>query len=259
MSQALELEIQRVAENYLHFTFNGSPTISIPYANNKSKKRIAGLRAYTGKGSVEDICYELNALSFNTKIDYSAMSAEEFKKFLVEHGLGIDCSGLIYHILDKLCQERNLGKLASNLIFPRKASVIRRIIRKIRPAENTDVLTFTSEANSFSITADKAEAGDIIVFIDDNIKENHIALITSVHITNGKINIEYIHSIALEEDGSWNHGVRKGKLQIHNGQSVDKAVWLKEDGQTPDESMQKKAQKLYISIKRMRFLSKKDK
>ena len=34
------------------------------------------------------------------KVDISKMDEDQLKKFAVEHNIGIDCSGLVYYILD---------------------------------------------------------------------------------------------------------------------------------------------------------------
>jgi len=230
--QALE-----VIKNYLHLPFSGQ-NISCPYFNNRRARLRGGLRALIGKGSPEDIVEEATIISLREKINFNKLTDEELKKFLIDKKIGIDCSGLVYHILDAELKAKGLGNLQKILKRPWFKNPIRKLLIKLRPIENTGVGTFNHEVNSFEVKLSEIQPGDLIIIIGAGIKQdyNHILLVSSViarspqddeaipnkngiatprssEVRNDTV-IQYCHSFQYPNDGQYNHGVRQETITI---------------------------------------------
>lgn len=209
---------QNIINSYLHFS-NGMRTVSVPYFNNRRSNVRAGLRAHIGKGSVLDIRDELRLYAFREHADVPHMTEEEFKKYLVEHNLGIDCSGFAFYVLNEVSKDEGKGPLRSHLAHPLARNVIRKIISHFRCAENTGVTTFAHPDNSKIIPLSNVKPGDFISITHDKEHEkyNHIIIIHKVdYEENTPTILYYSHSMAWPSDGEYNHGVRQGTVTITN-------------------------------------------
>jgi len=156
------------------------------------------------------------------------LPAEKIKEFLVNNNLGVDCSGFVYHILDALTQDKKNKKLKQIIHFPLAKSVVRKMIAKLRPAENCGVTTLAHEINSKKINLKEVEANDFIIFLGSGPKQdyNHIMFVESV--TNKTIN--YIHAYKWPSDGQYNHGVRRGKIEIiDDNKNILEQKWLEQE------------------------------
>ncbi|PIR03203.1 MAG: hypothetical protein COV60_01575 [Candidatus Magasanikbacteria bacterium CG11_big_fil_rev_8_21_14_0_20_43_7] len=189
----------------------GDQHVCTPYFNNKRQKVRGALRVLVGKGTPSEIIEEAFLFSHREHIDLRQLSAEGLKTYLVDHNLGIDCSGLMYHVLDAEIRERTHKPLKSFLTFPNK-SLFRKILATLRPAENTNVKTFADEKNSNDITLSEIQPGDIITFIGSKKVGNpdHILLIESVDDTI----LSYVHAYTFPSDGTYGHGVKRGNIEI---------------------------------------------
>lgn len=175
--QALE-----TIQNYLHLPFPNKD-VQTPYFNNRRVRLRGGLRALIGKGSPNDIVEEAMIISLREKIDLNKLSNVDLKKFLVDNKLGIDCSGLAYHILDTEMQAQNKGSLHKILSRPWFKNPLRKLLVKLRPIENTGVGTFNHEINSFEVQLKDIKPGDLIIMMGAGPKQdyNHILLIHSIN------------------------------------------------------------------------------
>jgi hypothetical protein len=241
---------QSLIEAYLHLPNLGVPC---PYYNNRRNKTKASLRALVGKGSPQEIADEAQLFCLREKISLDKLSPEIISLFLINHYLGIDCSGLVYHILEIERKERNLKPLRKVLLFPYHKG-IRKLIAKLRPAENAGVITFAHDSNSTVIQLKDIQPGDLITMIykkrgspaglleitnnSKNLNQstvleidptsyNHIIFIEKLEKEHGILKkVLYIHSIAWPSDGKYNHGVRRGEITIENiNDSIEKQRW----------------------------------
>lgn len=200
-----------VIDQYLNF--GNSVSISIPYFNNRHSGAKMKLRAQAGKGSPKDIFDEMESVAVHEKIDLKSLDSSSLKKLLVDHDIGIDCSGLAYYILNAESEARGKGTLDRHLSFPLCKGIFGKAVCKMRPVENAGVSTFAHEKNSREINLKEAQPGDIITFIDDS--RNHIVIIHQVEYQNFIPTIlHYTHSIAWPEDGEYGHGVRQEQIEI---------------------------------------------
>lgn len=218
--------------------------VSTPYFNNRRTETRAGLRALVGKGTPEEITEEAGLFAVREKVILKNLSADQRRQFLVEHRLGVDCSGFVFHVLN--AEARALGKksLASGLALRSVGPFgIFKFLARLRPAQNADVAVFADSANSRSLALVDIRPGDFVVMLHEKADRafNHIVLITEVAYEESSAGLvpkrlTYTHSIAWPTDGKYNHGVRTGTINITNsaGQIQDQ-TWT-ENGQTGEQN-----------------------
>lgn len=141
MNTELSQRAQSVVYNYLHLPI-GARCVC-PYFNNRRSKIRGGLRVLVGKGSPENIVEEIEIISLKEKKDVQKFTHETLKEFLVDQGIGIDCSGFAYHVLDAELKAQGKKKLSSQIVFPH--TFLKKLYTILRPAENTNVTTFALE------------------------------------------------------------------------------------------------------------------
>ena len=73
--------------------------------------------------------------AFKDKIDLGSLADENLRRFLVDHNLGVDCSALVYHILDAESKARGQGPLKKHLKFPNIKNPLRKLLTKLRTVE----------------------------------------------------------------------------------------------------------------------------
>src|SRR3989339_1478112 len=129
-------------------------TITCPYFNNRRVQARASLRVMVGKGTPEEITEETILLALRDHVDLKTLSNDTLTKFLVDHGLGVDCSGLAYHILDAEISSKTGKPLKHFLTFPFAKTPLRKLLTKLRPVENCGVKNFAHETNSIAIHLD---------------------------------------------------------------------------------------------------------
>lgn len=214
MLRTLSPETLAIINSYLHLPFPDKD-ISCPYFNNRHSKVHAGLRVLIGKGTPQEIVDEATLFAFRQKVDFKKLSDEELKKFLVDHNLGIDCSGLVYSILDTEFKSQKKGSLKKYLKFPTK-NFLRKFIIRLRTIENTGVQTFADDKNSNVISLKDVQPGDFIIFLNTMEKGfHHIVMIQAVEYDNTTPKILfYTHSLHWQKDGKYAHGVRQGSIEI---------------------------------------------
>lgn len=210
MNNSLSPKTLQIIHHYESLQF-GDKQISTPYFNNRRQKMRGGLRVLVGKGTPEEIVEEATIFSLREHIDLENLSADDLKKYLVDHNLGVDCSGFVYHVLNEEIQYR-YGKALKSFIKFKNNSLFRRLLIKFRTAENINVKIFADEENSVLIALNDVMPGDIITIIGSNKVGNpdHILLIKSVD----KNNLTYIHAFKAPSDGKYNHGIKHGEIKI---------------------------------------------
>ncbi len=229
----------------------GSAVCSIPYYNNRRERARAKLRAQIGKGSPEDISDEVENLAVKEKINLNNIDSVSLKKFLVDRNIGIDCSGLVYHIL-----------APKHFSFPFATGVIGRARARFRPAENASVESFAHEKNSAVIHLKDARPGDIITMLGetennpDREQRDHILIIHQVDYKDHlPTTLHYTHSIAWPTDGEYRHGVRQGIIEIVDiAKPLIDQRWIEAEKIDTENYTLTKARKSATSLRRLLFL-----
>jgi hypothetical protein len=243
-------------KQYKEFSL-GNSVISLPYFNNKTTLKRAALRVEVGKGNPEEILNEVKELAIKNRVDYKNLNESELKKFLVDHGIGIDCSGFVYHILNIESQARNKGEIKDNLKFSDRTGILDKIRAKIRPAENTSVKIFANNENSRVVELRDVKPADIITLVGDEegLMRDHILLIYKIDYENNlPKTIFYAHSIAWPTDGEYSHGVSIGRIEILDiNKNIRDQSWIEKEKKDFDNYTFTKAKKSLTEIRRLNW------
>jgi hypothetical protein len=226
-----------VINQYLHFQA-GRAACSIPYFNNKSKGLRGALRVHAGKGSPKEISEEIETLLVKNKMAADSLSDEVLKKLLVDHSLGIDCSGFTYHVLDAESRNQMKGGLDKHLSFVQTRGFLGKIKGHLRPVENTGVVTFAHDDNSRILSVSEVAPGDIITLVSGDTQtvgaeRDHILVIHQVDYNESvPQKIYYSHSLAYPEDGVYGTGIKQGTIEVSKpAESITSQTWI-ENGRT---------------------------
>ncbi len=217
--QKLPQEVSDLINHYFNLKINGKK-VKTPYHINVKHVR-AELRALVGKGSPEEIEEEVAIFAKLRGFDLEKANKKEIMEFMQKEGIGVDCSGLVSHILNVWLQSQNMGHLKKNLHFP-KMPFTKNIIVSIRPIENICAELLTNNDNSKKIDIGDVQVGDLIRL--KGIKQgHHIAIVTKV-IDN---EITYTHSTKhYGED----NGIREGKIVVvDKNAKLEKQDWQEKD------------------------------
>lgn len=195
----------------------GNVTIPCLYYNNKRQQIRAGLRVSIGKGSPTEIVEEAEILASRDGIKLNTLDEDMIRMFLHKHHLGIDCSAFAYYVLDALVQYNTHKPLKSYLQFPYANSLLRRLLSRLRPIENTNVKTLAHESNSTEIKLADVQPGDIITVLEGGRDHAwyHVLIVSDVtNEGNRPTALTYMHAYQWSTDGQYHHGVRSGSITI---------------------------------------------
>jgi len=243
-TKALSPRATQVIESYLRLPL---PTpIPCPYVNNRRLGILGGLRAQIGKGSPEEIVEEARIMALKEKVDLAALNSEQLTKFLIDHNIGVDCSALVFYVLD-----------VRRLKFPYAKTVLQKLRAKLRPVENTNVQTLAHDVNSKEVSLTEIQPGDLIIMLGTgpNHDRDHVLLVHEIEYSILH-SIHYTHSFAWRSDGKYNHGVRQGKIAITDpDQTLLNQQWTEQDrtGEN-NETWRRAKEAMALGIRRLKSL-----
>lgn len=198
---------QAVINSYLKMKI-GNKIIACPYFINRQGAK-AALRVFLGKASAEEIKEEIETIAQQKGIDLNQMSKKEIYHLLKSKNLGIDCSGLVVHILKSEYQERkNVNILRRIYITSPWKNPWRYFISLFRPIENISVRVLAHPRNTQKIDdLKKIQAGDLL--IRQNLK--HVLLIEKIELNQEK-NIEKVIIIHASRTNPKEEGARVKRI-----------------------------------------------
>lgn len=257
VSRTLSQNAMKVFEEYLHLPFPGK-NVSCPYYNNRRGGARAGLRVFIGKGDAQEIVEEAKLLSMKDKTPLESLSDSDIKKYLVDHKIGIDCSGLAYYILDAESISEGFGPLKKRISFSYAKNFVRKLLSTFRPIENTGVLSLAHKDNSREIEFSSIQPGDFIVLLHTGKDKtyNHILTIWKTDSENDVLKvIHYVHSFAWPSDGKYMHGVRKGTIEILDEKlPLKDQRWIEQEKTGGENFTQEKAREATeVNIRRLNW------
>ena len=215
----LPKEVTKLIEDYFNLNINGKK-VKTPYHINVKHAR-AELRSLVGKGTPQEIEEEVNIFAKLRNFNLKKTSENEIREFMQKEGIGVDCSGLVAHILDTWVKSEKKGNLRTNVVFP-KMSFLKRIIIALRPIENINADLLTNKFNSIPVELENVQIGDLIRLKGIE-RGHHIAIITNVN----EKEIEYIHST---KHYGQDNGIKRGKIKIVNKKKdLEHQKWLEKD------------------------------
>lgn len=263
----LSSQAQKILNDYFNLPFGGIDGVRCPYFNNAHLKQRAQLRVLVGKGTPKEIVEEAKIIS----IQYHAglfdksghcclhnehtgekISAEQIRKFLIEHNLGVECSGFVTQILRAHFKEIKNIDIVRKFFITSPRHLARWLISLLRPVENISVRRYADDRNTQKINWSSAQAGDVIVVLETGPKNNHnhILLITE---RDGAI-INYVHARAWNSEGKYGHGVSKGEIKIikPDGSLLDQEwVELRQIGDK-NETWKEAKQARFLEVRRIK-------
>lgn len=246
-----------VIDEYLHFRF-GSAVSSVPYFNNRVVKARAALRATIGKGSPKEINEEVETLAIKNHISKDTLADESLKQLLTDANLGIDCSGLVYYVLNAEGEELGKGAIDKHLSFVNCTGIVGKLRCALRPVENCDVATLAHEKNSKLIPVKEVQPGDMITITGgpEGFERDHVLVIHQVDYQNFvPTKIYYSHAVAYSSDGIYGTGVRQGEIEILDPEeSILEARWTENGQEGLSNFIFTRAQKSKTEIRRLNWL-----
>ncbi len=201
----------------------GERAIRCPYYKNSTLAR--ALSVYSGKGSPQEIVDEVSELSHKERIDFSSCSDSQVRDFLIEHGIGIDCSGFVSNVLNDINPEIIRG---IQLDKARKNPIMNWYVNRFRKISNISVKTLTSDKNAHEIKSlHDIRPADMI----ETRNGQHVLLVFRVVMAEDYVReIEYAHSTMYY--GKEN-GVRKGTIKItQKDKDLGNQEWTEVDDNT---------------------------
>lgn len=221
--EKLSEQVLDVANSYFELPLGGKK-VRCPYFMNLKKQK-AGLRVMVGKGTAEEIVHEVRVWAKLKGFDLDKATENEIREFMINLGIGIDCSGYVVYILDALFKQKKNTSLFSFIRY-RDNTIYQKFRRKLRPVENIGANLLTSELNCVEIkNLNEIRPGDLIRAKGKQKNAHHVAIISKVFKDKqGNIRkFDYLHSHRLY--GKEN-GVRKGSVvDIDPSKELKDQVW----------------------------------
>ena len=149
-------------------------------------------RRFYGKSDARELTKDTIQIANENGFDLNSASGEEIRKFMEENWLGIDCSGLVYHLLDALL--RKTGQASMQKIGFPKASATN--VAKLTAPE------FTEKIKSW----DQVKPGDLIRLNSKN--ADHILIVLNSELKTRNSYITYVHSSGITKTT----GVHTGEI-----------------------------------------------
>lgn len=209
--------LYKKAKEYINFAIAGK-TLNVPYVTNDGSCYCSPRSL--GKGTVEEIRNELTQKTLEKKISLESSPSHKIKELMKEWGIGIDCSGFVYHLLDALLQKKKGIKLDNVILrYGGIIGVIERSILKAKRVRRISATTLVSDLNTVVVReVSKIQEGGLISLTHGARK--HVAIIVKVEQTK----IIYAHSTGTTVETS---GTHFGEIEIvDRNQGLDKQRWL---------------------------------
>ncbi|MEK7625150.1 MAG: hypothetical protein AAB467_02245 [Patescibacteria group bacterium] len=246
---------EKIIDQYFNLPFPGVDGVRCPYFNNSRKRSRGQLRALVGKGSPKEIVeeakiistqYHLGIFENDCSVCKQNLTADDLRKFMIDHDLGIECSGFVSQVLRAHFREtKNIDFTTKLRIYP-PAKFFRYIISILRPIENISVRVLADDRNSSVVGLKDVVAGDIITMLETQPtkQRNHVLLIRNIEDNI----IDYVHARAWSGDGKYGHGVTAGNIEIiYPKDGLLEQKWT-ENGQSDNKN------ETYLEAKRAKVL-----
>ena len=149
-------------------------------------------RRLYGKSDAKQLTQDSKDISQEKGFDLNSASVEEIRKFMEENWLGIDCSGLAYHLLDNLLKKTGQGKM-QKIGFPKASSTN---VAKLTAPE------FTEKVEGW----EQVKPGDLIRLNSEN--ADHILIVLNSELKTRNSYITYVHSSGITKTT----GVHTGEI-----------------------------------------------
>jgi hypothetical protein len=227
--------LPQFVREYTDFSFEGKK-VKVPYCivaqlgdsyDSQKVTRTSRFKHYAGKGNPEEIKKSTIEAAARDDFNLKNASSREIHQFMLNNGIGIDCSGFVYNVLDRYLwesQRQHLGRYIR--LFPGIKGKLEQLLFSYKRIRRCSAKTLTSDLNTIEITRVKdMQPGDMIRFTLPTWAGKHIAILTQVNAHQ----IIYAHS----GERSKQKGPHTASILILNSQKdLSHQEWLEkhEDG-----------------------------
>ncbi len=212
---------EELIDEYFNLPFPGVAGVRCPYFNNTRKRSRGQLRTLVGKGTPKEIVeeskiistqYHLGIFENDCSVCKQNLTPDDIRKFMIDHDLGIECSGFVSQVLRVHYIESKGVDFARKIYIYPISKFLRYVISILRPIENINVQVLADDRNSTTVNLGEAAAGDIITMLDTHPtkKINHVMLIRDVKDNK----IQYVHARTWSSEGRYGHGIMNGTIEI---------------------------------------------
>lgn len=255
--KSLHEQTLKLIDAYAHVPV-GRVTVPAPYMNNRRLGLRGSLAVLVGKGMPIDIAEEALIFALKEHVDLNTLNEEQARMFLVNHHLGVDCSGYAYHLLDAELRARRLPPLKKTISLPFVTNPLKRVFCRLQLAKYVGVKTFAHDLNSRRVALRDIEAGDMIIFLDINedTARHHLLVIQEITQAREQTVLHYTHTMHWQADGHYKHGVKQGRITIDKPNEPLLSQTWEEAGKTGDanETYREARQARVVDIRRLKTL-----
>lgn len=227
--------LEKLYYEYTHLPLGGKK-VRCPYWSNRQRILLAG--PYKGKGTPSQITRATIDTAKRHNLDLRKLSPSDIRRFMEHHRIGIDCSGLVYHMADALDKERG-GMGVFDAIQGVRGKGVKRV----------NAFCLTNDKNSIVLKKVKdVKVGDLIRFQDGK----HIAIILRVKKDkkDKPQEIIYAHSGRL----SAITGVHTGKILVKDLQKdIGEQRWFEKTRKEYDYVLKYYSQKHGDGLRRLKI------
>lgn len=221
--------LYEIADKYVHFQVEGK-IVQIPYCivrfeydkTPKPMARTTRYKNYAGKGTVDQIRKALIESASREKFNLKKATSNEITKFMITQGIGIDCSGFVFNILDQFLKANKKISLTNILLrYPGFKGRLERLLLQKNRVRRINAATLTNNLNTIKIEkVSGIKPGDILRLThSDYYRGKHVALVVKVR----KGYITYANS-SEETEVKGPHFAKIKILNPHKG--LDEQKWL---------------------------------
>lgn len=183
----MKASLTKFVEAYTKFTV-GDKAVAIPYSiaaiqpipkQSYDMGRTSRFNHYGAKGSPDQVSRALGQAARQHQFSLSEAKPNEITEFMIKHGIGVDCSGFVYNVLD--------GWLRANAYPPLNRQILRtkglkgkleQYVLGWRWVRRAGAATLTSPLNTIKIqAASDVRPGDLLRLKHD--RWQHIAIVVA--------------------------------------------------------------------------------
>ncbi len=212
--------LSQTANTYVEFAV-ADKTTGLPYYIHLPDRPT--LTTTHGKGSVEEIRAELLEIAQQKNVDLNAPEKHEILNLMRLWGIGIDCSGFVYHVLDPFVREQTGKPLSAYLL--RHSGLrghLEKVLKSSRRVRKISAANLTSDLNTIKVHAAKnVQPGDFLRLTHEDYEGKHVAVFVDVSPTI----LTYAHSSESTEM----NGPHFAQIKIEDVTlGLEKQEWLEQ-------------------------------
>lgn len=249
-----------LADEYIHFEVAGK-IINVPYSISKEgeKRAIGELSSagvtdrfanYGGKGTPKQIRELVLKAAKKEHFDLKKATLDEIIQFMIKQGIGVDCSGFVYYILDQYLKKEKKRSLDTLILrYPGILGKIERLVLQKNRVRRSSAATLTNQLNTVKIEQVKdIRPGDMIRLTHADWKGKHIIIIVALD--------EKFITYAMTSQYTKIQGARFGKILIKDkNKGLEAQEWLEETKKGKNYGKDAFDPKRGDSVRRLRVLS----